>query len=314
MKSVDQAELRGDIAMMSGDDEDSTWAAVDARTGKALWLYHESNPTGRKLRGGAQLTPSATFRIVGGADDWKVILPYHRFPCPFTGVSTAKCTPGFAPSTEEHGLVALSGKDGSVLWQTPIVGGPVRTDNPGVDYDLNEETAGGDDHTTVIDVAGQFSSESGEDQTVAIDTDDGSVRWRYPHSQAVLMTGGTVFQGPGRLPDGMPGAGPETALDPLTGATRWSLPAGWLAAAGAGDTVLTNDQGLRPDTVLELDDTGHTLATALPGHVVAISDRYAVFASGQRYPGTFAVYGVATRGVIRGATRSGSWHDRILRY
>lgn len=404
MERVDQAEFRGDVAILSGDDaRDSVWAAVDAGTGKVLWSYHRADPAARSLRGGGMPEAEASFQIVGGTDDWKVVIPYY-LQC----TNASRCPSEIPGSSLEYGLVALSGKDGSVLWQTPIAGGTVRTEKPSYDFLLGAALVGGDNHTVVADVTADSHLTMDERETVAVNTDDGTVRWRHPHTQAVLTAGGTVFQAPGNQDDTTTPAGTETAVDLMTGATLWSLPPSQTAALGAGGTVLTeqgadlaeeNDmtqapkppnvmtggsfldaatgkkiadlpqlggfyrctpdpasviycqlgpgidgtyngrqpaftrplltysdtdhrirvskrdvtcggssrypdhadqdhiycsQSSQPSQVLELDRSGNVLASGLPGHVLAISDHYAVVGTDDDYPmSAFAVYHVA---------------------
>ncbi|WP_326808332.1 PQQ-like beta-propeller repeat protein [Streptomyces sp. NBC_01775] len=289
------AEFRGGTALVlgsgAGRGPDTRLAAADADTGRPRWMVDAGMPlvSRRTTRSGPVTDRAATGKPVladGGylargqsGTDGKPLVVDGGNGDPGSG---SKAAEGWsvlvryvvekAPGTEsEHGVAALSGKDGSLRWKTKLpLGGELRL--------LSTE---GD--TALAAVADQ---QGGQVTSYALDTADGDVRWRH-HGDIIHSLAGDTALGehPGET-GWWPGPGDSNrdgwvvALDADTGEKRWSLEHKYresvLEGAVRGNAVVRteNSSSLSKALVLDtatgrgthtLDEGFHTCARPVDG-------------------------------------------------
>jgi outer membrane protein assembly factor BamB len=248
------AALLGETAVIVGDRKDGfRLAAVDAATGKPHWSIDERGalPGGD----GAELfRPTITepaLLVAGPPDDFLVFVPYHRDECAHPSGWCPR--ENGEPYRAEEGVAALSGKDGSVHWMTPVI-----------PYGQTEHTrmtllGANEDLLLVgsIDLDGSLSSL----RTFALSASDGNELWQQDGMEAYFITGGTVIGHIPRKPNyallgqGL-SEGTVVALDATSGARRWDLSqrftdsATWLVA---GDLVVVQASRDENDSTLVLE-------------------------------------------------------------
>lgn len=252
------AQLRGDTAILSknavhtADDGRPTMAVADAATGAIRWSYPEFGT----LRGGdgAVWWPSDSGPIaVGDGDDLKVIVEYIKSRCP------GFCPIGRGDRTDEFGVAALSGRDGSVLWQAKITGGlPAESPEADQERDLQSTLRGADTKIAMVNVAPSTSGR-GESRVIALDVGSGKRMWELPGTNVTWFDGHTVVGI--RPPEPGNRDGTAFTIDPATGQQRLDLTSRYphidfKFSQTSGDTVvvpLGSPQDHLPAGVLVLD-------------------------------------------------------------
>jgi hypothetical protein len=211
----DSAAFRGDSLVLPAIGDRPGLGVVEAATGELRWsVRHGSEaPGGGDAFLHAQQSPSPPV-IVDRAGGWAVL----------AGYDTRRADP------TEHGVMALSGEDGHVVWKTPVAESrdAVEGPEPRVTYAA--------DGIAVIVVAGRLGTERGygnppyrytdDPRLVAVDTADGAVLWEREGLGAAGIDGDTVFAYPGDYtdsPDSRRPAESVAALDAATGEVRWDL-------------------------------------------------------------------------------------------
>ncbi len=263
------ASLHGDTALLLGGGKDGPGlTAVDAATGKPRWLVdgQEPLPSGD----GTELYIGSSGSYLPVLEDpvegLLVFVPYTSYTCS-QPTESCPCENG---QCKEVGVAALSGKDASVRWATPLAAvGSMR-------YLAVVPRAVSND-LLVVGIEDPFSKDLGSLRTVALNTSDGSQRWEHAGVVADFIAGQTVI---GRIPttytdvalSSRPGRPPAdgtlVALDTTSGQRRYDLSQRFAASAAdvvAGDLVLVRaeSQGVeRPldQTLIVEADTGREMA------------------------------------------------------
>jgi outer membrane protein assembly factor BamB len=212
--------------MIVGDEQDRfRLAAVDAATGIPRWSLEELDPLpggdGAKLFRPELLHPEPRDApiVAGPHGDSLVYVPYLR---------SDDCThpTGWCPREEgetpsgERGIAALSERDGSVRWMTPVLSS---TETQHMDVRLLVAN----DDLVLIRIS-DFSNDLASLRTVALSTTDGSRRWEQSGVVAEFITDSAVIGRIPRTPDDVARLfvapeGTVVALDPTSGNRRWSL-------------------------------------------------------------------------------------------
>jgi hypothetical protein len=249
---VSGASLHGDTALLLGGGKDGPGlSAVDAATGKPRWHLQGHDPLpggdGTKLYGG--LDGQDIPVLEDPTEGFLVFVPYISFACTqpseFCQCANGRC--------EEVGIAALSGKDASVRWVTPIsaVGSMQRV--------VVVPRAVSDD-LVVVGIDDPFSDDLGSLRTVALNTSDGSRRWERPGVVADFISGETVIGRTPRTrsdvsltsrPGQSPAGGTLVAMDATSGQGRWDLSE--LYADSAAELVAGNLVLVRAETLDEKD-------------------------------------------------------------
>ncbi|TDC88265.1 PQQ-binding-like beta-propeller repeat protein [Actinomadura sp. 7K507] len=251
MKRVSGVEFRGDIAIVAGDvDSGSRLAAVDARTGKPRWVVDG----GSSLRGGDGTTAYRGFShnaqymrgvtgkpvVYGDGDGWTVLLQYAK---------------GDRGRETEFGVAALSGEDGTVRWEQPIIR-PRSGDQGDDDRDQRVRLLGADTRVALASVEGERGADP---KTVAMDAATGRKLWESDAGWAYRFAGGVVLgetlgeRAPSQVASlwGEQRKGTDVfALDVRTGQKRWDLSEAFDSShltAVAGDTAVVNVETKNPE-------------------------------------------------------------------
>jgi hypothetical protein len=222
--------------------DDFRLTAVDAATGRQHWSIEEFSP----LLGG---DGSILFRpvisdepllIAGPPEDFLVFVHYYHDYGDCTHPTGWCPRDDDEPSRAEQGVAALSGKDGSVRWMTPVI---TRDET----RDMTMELFGADEDLLLV---GSVDRDRNLDtlSTLALNTSDGQRRWQHPGVEAGLIAGGTVI---GRIPStsddvtlepsDMLHSGAVVAIDAISGDRRWDLSQRFAMSApssAAGDLVV----------------------------------------------------------------------------
>ncbi|RZS44820.1 putative pyrroloquinoline-quinone binding quinoprotein [Herbihabitans rhizosphaerae] len=209
----DSVGLHGDAAVLASQNR---LVVADLANGRQRWAYKKNEP----LRGGA----GATFQdyadepvladpppppVVGRDGDWSVLGLYeHRF-CPWA----PDCTPEQRDKTDEFGLAALSGRDGTIRWKFPFV--PTRSKREGATVTLNEQyPLRADDRTAAIGY-----KRDGVVRMAAVDAATGAKLWETDAVRPAAIAGDVVLAY--RVVPNSDDPGPVVAFDRTTGQQRW---------------------------------------------------------------------------------------------
>jgi hypothetical protein len=164
------ARIHGDaVVLQAGERDDHRLAVVDAGTGRPRW----SRKNFAELRGGNGATlfdpaPGGAPLVAGAPEDFVVLVHYYRDDC---DQPTGCPLDGDGEPREEQGIAALSGKDGTVRWMTPLPKG-----GGGEDDRLRIEPLAASDDLVLVGVV-DTNNDLGTLRTVALDTADGRQRW-----------------------------------------------------------------------------------------------------------------------------------------
>jgi outer membrane protein assembly factor BamB len=264
ISTVLSATLHDDTAVIVGDQKDGfRLSAVDAATGTPHWSLDDDDP----LPGGDGATlfrpaPNYDLPVVAGpSHDFLVYVPYYR------GDDCTHPT-GWCPREKnetrrvEVGIAALSGKDGTVRWMTPVV-----TDDEIQYLDMKLRAAGAG---LVLIGISDFNHDLASLRTVALSASDGSQRWEQPGVVADFTTGETIIARIPSTPNDVTPMfvapeGAVVALDASSGNRRWDLSqryANSVATSVAGDFVVaraTSRDG-EEDTLVLNSASGHEVA------------------------------------------------------
>jgi hypothetical protein len=221
---VTGASLHGETALLFGGGKDGPGlTAVDAATGGPRWHLQGYDPLpggdGTKLYGGldGRYLPVLEDPVEG----FLVFVPYISFTCP-QNTESCRCE---NDRCEEVGIAALSGKNASLRWVTPISA-------PGGMQDVSVVPRAVSDDLLVVGIEDSFSDDLGSLRTVALSTADGSQRWEQAGVVPDFIAGETVI---GRIPTtitdvalrsppGRPPAGGNLiALDGKSGQRQYDL-------------------------------------------------------------------------------------------
>jgi hypothetical protein len=263
VSTATDAALRGDTAVIVGDRRDNfRLAAVDAATGAPRWSIDERDP----LTGGDGVVlfrPTITdpaLLLAGPPDDFLVFVPYYRDACPHP---TGWCPRenGVHPRAEQ-GVAALSGKDGSVRWSTPVITGDEN-------QDMRLKLLAASENLLLVGSVG-FDDSLSSLSTLALSTSDGHKLWQQGGMEAYFITERTVI---GHIPTNRNevlgvgrglSEGTVVAVDALTGDRRWDLSQRFTSSdtwVAAGDLVVVQTKSREIENALILEaDTGREVA------------------------------------------------------
>ncbi|MBC6462477.1 PQQ-binding-like beta-propeller repeat protein [Actinomadura sp. HBU206391] len=220
MERVAGIELRGGTAIVAGDCHcgGGRLAVVDAETGAPRWVLDGGEP----LRGGGGAKAYGKYGylgehlrgasgrplVVGDGEDWTVLVQY---------------VVGAELGERERGVAALSGRDGSVRWKTPLI--KPRSGEKGVtDRKQKTRLLAADGRMVLASVE---SEQDAALTTVALDAAAGRELWRHDDGWAYQIAGDVVL-GETRTDTGPPWeprnrGGAVIALDAKTGQKKWDL-------------------------------------------------------------------------------------------
>jgi hypothetical protein len=263
LSTVRDATLRGDTAVIVGQEKDGyQLAAVDAATGTPRWRIGERDP----LPGGDGVVlfrPTITdpaLLVAGPPEDFLVFVPYYRDACAHP---TGWCPRenGVRPRAEQ-GVAALSGKDGSVRWMTPVITGEEN-------QDMRLKLLAVSEDLLLVGSVG-FDDSLSSLSTLALSASDGHQLWQQGGMEAYFITAGTVI---GHTPTNRNeilgvgrglSEGTVIALDATTGDRRWDLSQRFATSdtsVVAGNLAVVQTKSGETENALILEaDTGREVA------------------------------------------------------
>ena len=171
-------DLVGDALVVVGtrkteDDNASQQIVVtDARTGVVRWSLYGGDPLGSDGDAFHRLTPGA---VVDRDGDWKLLVEYVR---PGADRRTGSYT--------ETGIMALSGRDGRVVWRAPVD----RVSRRGARVRLLLDTVVGD---RVVLVTSTYAEGDDAFEVAAFSPATGAPMWTLPGTVARFVTGDVVL-------------------------------------------------------------------------------------------------------------------------
>jgi outer membrane protein assembly factor BamB len=257
VSTVLDAVLRGETALIIGDRKDAyRLAAVDAATGAPRWSIDEGDALpgdyGATLFRPTIVEPALL--VAGQPDDPLVLVPYHRDNCSHpTGWCQRK---DGEPYRSEQGVAALSGRDGSVRWTTPVI--------PYGRSEFSRMKLLGASEDLLLVGSAEFDDSLGSLRTIALSASNGHQLWQQPGIEAYFITGGTVIGHIPRNPDDVLGVGQGlsegtvVALDATSGERRWDLSQRFAdsdAALVAGELVVAQASREGDENALVLEAT-----------------------------------------------------------
>lgn len=248
VRAITSVAFQGNAVALEGvgADDRERLAVVDGPTGRLHWAVEAFGelPGG----GGATWNPpgprpdnillpdTEAVAVAEDGDGWVVLVDYQLVPS--------------VDATPEHGVAALSGQDGRVLWRSPSVSSRPGSAGTAAELLTSGPTLAHGDLVVTSAVPEQPTPGPPDpgymDQVelVAVDVADGAPRWRQAGAWPLAVADGAVFAlvadtaAPG-AGDALPGA--TVALDPATGERLWDLsdrhPNARLVLA-AGDAVV----------------------------------------------------------------------------
>lgn len=259
------------IVLLGGDD--ANWedrlAVVDAATGRLNWQVRNLDklPNGAGAELWVPIAPQWPF-VAGSGADWTLLVEYIRDNCEHP---SGFCQNSPTQLTEEFGVAALSGRDGSVRWSTPLVAA-VPSESPAADRDPTSTLVAASDTTAIVSVYDRprYSTDpASPPTTVALDVTTGKQVWKRSGVTPQLLAGDTVLAWLASTP---PNTGRRQAqtlvvLDSTTGKLRWRwperlLPGGPIVAAGNTAVIPTIAAGRISTLVIDLEK-GREVATDL---------------------------------------------------
>jgi outer membrane protein assembly factor BamB len=263
VSTVTDATLRGDTAVIVGEQKDGyRLATVDAATGAPRWSIGERDP----LPGGDGVVlfrPTITdpaLLVAGPPEDFLVFVPYYRDACAHPSGWCPREN-GVQPRAEQ-GVAALSGKDGSVRWMTPVISGEEN-------QDMRLKLLAASDDLLLAGSVG-FDDSPSSLSTLALSTSDGHELWQQGGMEAYFITERTVI---GHMPTNRNeilgvgrglSEGTVVAVDALTGDRRWDLSQRFTSSdtwVAAGDVAVVQTKSGETDNALILEaDTGREMA------------------------------------------------------
>ncbi|XRQ04451.1 PQQ-binding-like beta-propeller repeat protein [Actinomadura welshii] len=280
MVDVDGVELRGDVAVVTGDAGlDARLAVADIRTGRPHWVLDAGAP----LKGGGEDRDLGFWAdeeravvgrplVYGSGDDWAVLVHYAE---------------GSRGKETEIGVAALSGKDGTVRWRHALIR-PRAGAKGGEDRKQKVRLLAANERLVLTSVEGERGSDP---KTVALDPATGEPLWESKAGWAFRFAGDLVLgETEGEQAPADPaepwkrvrsGAG-VFALDAKTGDERWNLSGSFESShleAVAGGTAVANVREKKPGQTYTDDRT--VLLDAATGREAAGSGA----AEGERFWG-----------------------------